>query len=524
VVLIDDLPRNPIFSMSFRTAIPAVILLAAASRDLQAQCVTDRISSPGGSNFAHESSLSGDWLALASRTPTQFRVHLHSRAPSGRWDLVQTITSPATPATPARVALDGERMVISIDQRLQFYTLQSGSWVAVGAPTIVTPPIIDLDYDHPWVIYGNPFFDASFIYLNGRIGVLQVEDNGSMTHVYQQAGFPLDQLLGASVAVDGDRVVYGAPGYDGFGKSDKGHVFTRDLPAGPIEKLYDPLPTSFPDDFGHAVALSGDLMAVSDFKGDFSIDGEVGKVQAFRRVAGSWVHEATLTPPPNWTGFGFDLELDGVNLLVSMAQWDAGLGALEVRYQLYQRLADQWFLRTEFSEPENPIANFNAEVDGQVVVTTSELYGTPGNPPGSAWVWSIPANNCPGQIIEPESISLSAGGVVDLVSSFAPLAAGELCFVIGSLSGTSPGLTLNGVTIPLVVDAYTVLTLELANQGPFSETFGLLDSLGGRLSRLVVPPGTAPALAGQQLHHVSLGIDPISLAVKRSSAATQLGL
>jgi hypothetical protein len=75
-----------------------------------------------------------------------------------------------------------------------------------------------------------------------------------------------------------------------------------------------------------------------------------------------------------------------------------------------------------------------------------------------------------------------------------------------------------------VVDAYTVLTLELANQGPFSETFGLLDSLGGRLSRLVVPPGTAPALAGQQLHHVSLGIDPISLAVKRSSAATQLGL
>jgi hypothetical protein len=110
------------------------------------------------------------------------------------------------------------------------------------------------------------------------------------------------------------------------------------------------------------------------------------------------------------------------------------------------------------------------------------------------------------------------------VTSFAPLAAGELCFVVGSVSGTSPGLTLNGVNIPLVVDAYTLYTVEQANQLPFSGTLGLLDSLGGRLSRLNVPAGSIPALAGQQLYHVSLGIDPTSLAVTRSSAATNLGL
>ena len=105
-----------------------------------------------------------------------------------------------------------------------------------------------------------------------------------------------------------------------------------------------------------------------------------------------------------------------------------------------------------------------------------------------------------------EVVSLATGGAQQLAFDLGPDFAGHLHLVLGSATGTSPGLPVDGVVLPLVVDAYLLLTL---NQpfGLFQGTFGFLDASGAATASLVVPPGSDPALAGLVLHHAGLVVD-----------------
>ena len=117
------------------------------------------------------------------------------------------------------------------------------------------------------------------------------------------------------------------------------------------------------------------------------------------------------------------------------------------------------------------------------------------------------------------SLSVGAGGSVDFDLISGSVHAGELYLVLGSLSGTSPGLTSGGFTLPLNLDPYFVFTVNNAGGPTLPGTFGVLDGLGNGSASLVLGPGVAAAAAGLTAHHAYAVLDPVTLAVTHTSNA-----
>ena len=117
-------------------------------------------------------------------------------------------------------------------------------------------------------------------------------------------------------------------------------------------------------------------------------------------------------------------------------------------------------------------------------------------------------------------ISASAGGTQTYWADAGPDDAGKMYWLIGGFSGTTPGAILDGVSVPLNYDAYTGLTVSLANQGMFVNTNGLLDENGTAMMQLAVPPGLIPpglGALGFSVDHVLLVLDAVSQIVDASS-------
>ena len=99
------------------------------------------------------------------------------------------------------------------------------------------------------------------------------------------------------------------------------------------------------------------------------------------------------------------------------------------------------------------------------------------------------------------TLSVSAGGV-QTFSLDAGLANANRAYVlVGSLSGTEPGIPIGTTELPLVFDGYTTHSIWHANQGVFGNTWGLLDGSGRSQATLSLPPGLPPAFAGLTAYH-----------------------
>ena len=120
-------------------------------------------------------------------------------------------------------------------------------------------------------------------------------------------------------------------------------------------------------------------------------------------------------------------------------------------------------------------------------------------------------------------VSLLTGGTVNFDLQAGPAHAGELYFMLGSLSGTSPGTPFGGQLVPLNVDAYT-LDLLAAPGTIISGQLGFLDAAGEAGASLTVPTGLDPALVGTTANHAYITIDPITTAVTSASNAFPLTL
>lgn len=69
--------------------------------------------------------------------------------------------------------------------------------------------------------------------------------------------------------------------------------------------------------------------------------------------------------------------------------------------------------------------------------------------------------------------------------------------MLGTMSGTAPGLPLGDLVLGINPDSYTLLTLNAANSSALQNTFGNLDQSGQATARISVPAGLGPV----QLHH-----------------------
>jgi uncharacterized protein (TIGR03437 family) len=122
-------------------------------------------------------------------------------------------------------------------------------------------------------------------------------------------------LLGASVALSGDTLVAGAFGDDG--ERGAAYVFTRSGTGSNItwtqQQKLTAQDSAVHDWFGHAVALSGDTVAVSALLDDESRGG----VYVFTRSGTIWAQQQKLSADKHAAGayFGAAVALDGDTLL-----------------------------------------------------------------------------------------------------------------------------------------------------------------------------------------------------------------
>jgi hypothetical protein len=130
----------------------------------------------------------------------------------------------------------------------------------------------------------------------------------------------------------------------------------------------------------------------------------------------------------------------------------------------------------------------------------------------------VPFGSCSAPLIsDTPQISVSSGGTQNLSLDAGPPHAGQIYLVLGSLTGTSPGIQVDGLTLPLVFDSYTVDTLLLANQGSWQQTFGFLDGTGQASAALVPPDGSPPGPAGAVLYHAAAVFGPTLTVVFTSN-------
>ena len=124
--------------------------------------------------------------------------------------------------------------------------------------------------------------------------------------------------FGASVALDGDTMVIGAPGESGqFLAEGAAYVFTRSGTAW-VEQAK--LKAAFPQDtdvFGVSVAVDGDTVVVGSLRDTVDVGGQ-GSAYVFTRTGSSWTQQAVLvaSDPSVSALFGVSVAVDGGTAVV----------------------------------------------------------------------------------------------------------------------------------------------------------------------------------------------------------------
>jgi hypothetical protein len=103
-------------------------------------------------------------------------------------------------------------------------------------------------------------------------------------------------------------------------------------------------------------------------------------------------------------------------------------------------------------------------------------------------------------VSDSNDISVAAGGSQNLRIDAGRCLATRSYWIFGSLTGTSPGTKVGGLTIPLNIDPYTTLAMGLANTPVFAKFRGTLDAKGSATASLNVP-ANQPIPIGIKLYH-----------------------
>ncbi len=220
-------------------------------------------------------------------------AYVYERLPSGAWVRDQRLVAPNGAADDhfgRSVSISGERIV-------------------VGAPTV------DLDLGSSVAIN----VGAAYIFERSAQGWVLASKVMSPAPTFQS-------VFGRSVALRGDRLVVGAPReyITSIIHSGAAYVFTRDgSGAWRYEATLVPSEAESGLFFGQAVALEGDLIAVGAPGWDHPLADDAGRVYVFRREGGAWSEVTRLcegVPADDDERFGETLALRGGAILVGELQ------------------------------------------------------------------------------------------------------------------------------------------------------------------------------------------------------------
>ncbi|MCA8941339.1 MAG: aryl-sulfate sulfotransferase [Planctomycetes bacterium] len=119
-----------------------------------------------------------------------------------------------------------------------------------------------------------------------------------------------------------------------------------------------------------------------------------------------------------------------------------------------------------------------------------------------------------------QQVSRMDGGSVEFDLIAGSRFAGQPYLVLGSVSGTAPGLMVDGLLLPLNVDSYFMTTFSDISSPLFTSMSGTLDANGRATAYFNLPGGILPSLLdGLQFDHAFFAVDaPTWTVVKVSDA------
>jgi hypothetical protein len=240
---------------------------------------------------------------------------------------------------------------------------------------------------------------------------------------------------------------------------------------------------------------------------------------------GQWVEKQKFTDPNG--GLGSSVSLDGDFALIGNSSYTIdpfGIPISAGAARMYQFDGAQWNQIAFLTAPD--LADGDGFGSAVAMSGGRILIGAPFDDDGGTDSGSVYAYDAFEESLLSilDSIPLAAGGTQPMLFRAGTEDAGALYLLATTSSGTCPGIHLGDVAVPSNFDPFTTYSVGHANQLPFLNTFGILDANGQAGMSIQLPAGLSPTLAGLELDHACIVIDPASFVVRSASNPVPLTL
>lgn len=531
-------------SVLLRLAVPTALAASAA-----AQCSTDELFAADGdtaddfgSSIAVDADrmLVGDWRD-ADLGVSHGSAYVFERGPAG-WAQTAELVPGGSPENVRRfgwdVALQGGRAVVGarneglapdIDMGAAYvFELGPTGWVqtqrlvpAAREPSMFFGCSVALDGD---TIAVGAFGTSGP--LGDKYGSVHVFDLVGGSWVETQvlgSDDPTDsEFFGYDVDLLGGRLLVGAPEADAAGLY-RARLYERVAGVWSfVGSLAPAIQPTISSGFGNALDLEPGRAVVGDYHGDATAPF-AGSAHVFEeQIDGTWLETQVLGPPPGGTvgNYGDTVALDGDRLVVGDDDAEDAMGAAWV----YALEGGSWVLRSQLSAGDAPFpAHFGTAVEVQGETVYVGGVDCPGAEPYAGAVYAFaPLPGAAHVTANLDALYLWKGGrQVFEVTTCPPLAYG-VYVLLGTLSGTAPGFTFDGLHVPIELDAYALTILAGAGDPPLEGAVGLLGPTGDAHPALELPANASPALAGATLHHAAVVLDAFGVRGVSGAVPTAL--
>ena len=257
-----------------------------------------------------------------------------------------------------------------------------GSAVAIDGDTLA----IGAQYDNSG---GGTFAGSAYVFV--RSG-----SNWSQQAKLVAAGSASNELMGACIDVDGDRIAVGAPQRDSGGKVNSGAVFTFERSGTAWTQTAELFSSDVDaaDQFGYALALDADTLLVGAPYDD-GAGSNAGAAYVFTHSGGAWSSPVKLTDFAQVYAdkFGTSVDLEGDRAVIGLpVSFIPGVATGAV--QLFVRNAGVWSGEVEMVGSDCEGGDYLGSavaIDGDLIVAGAKAGETPPTdlPTGEAYVFRL---------------------------------------------------------------------------------------------------------------------------------------
>lgn len=320
------------------------------------------------------------------------------------------------------VGAPGENSPTTDAGAVYVYVRVGGAWVPAGRLVADTPTEdasfgVSLALQGDRLIVGAPGDSSEGIPFAGAVYVFE-RIGGIWTQVDKLTASDAVEgdLLGDSVALDGDEIVAGAPLVDHTGVTDAGAAYVFRLVGGTWQEITrleagDPLEEA---EFGRSVAVRGGRIVVGAPRHDTAGQDRAGAAYVFAEQGGVWSFETQLTAHDGEGGdlYGIDVDVDRGTILVGsyLNTHATGTGSTYV----YQRSGGAWNFVTKVfaSDPGGLLLGWRVCLRNDLAAMAAPFYQTNR---GAAYVFRGLAA-CPADLDGDGAVGFS--DLVQLLASF----------------------------------------------------------------------------------------------------------